>query len=311
MEQIQRNTRPSNNTRRFLALSIVLATLAVFALLFGTQSHQERNRLQEQLDSVTLASERLAQTAESSLEERTALMRIIALMAENQLDSATLLELLPSEEARKVVLDVLQHHAQRMHGVANLSATLEETEGLLRTTVQLLEEHTTTSQRTVNAQRDSLLEAANELHHLRRALDTTSSLLATSMRAYEKLTFAKNGARVTYIGEVDGGMANGRGTGLWSTGGTYEGHWKNNLRHGQGIYVWADGERYEGTFVDGKRTGFGIYTFKNGEQYKGEWLDDKRHGKGLHMRANGDTVVVGTWAADRFKERQRAPLHSD
>ncbi len=308
MAHDQTTSRLSISSRRLVALVAVVGIVATLALLFAVQCHWERGQLQDQFDSLSLASQHLSSTAESALLERKALMNVITLMAENQLDTTTLYELLPDENARATVLAALRHNTHQMHRLVGMSVTLEETEALLRTTVQLLEERTIASQRTVDAQRDSLREAANEMYHLRRALDVTSAQLTSHMKSNQKLAFTKNGARVTYFGEVDDGKANGRGTGLWSTGGTYEGLWKDNLRHGQGVYVWADGERYEGTFVEGKRSGYGIYTFKNGEQYKGEWLDDKRHGIGVHLRANGDTVVVGRWASDRFKERHRAPL---
>lgn len=310
-QQVQQPADPHRKRRNLLALWFALGVITLGAIVIAVRATVERDRAYTELDSAIAQLEQIQSNSARYQADRELMVRLLAMLAEQSLDSNTLREALPDEDTRNALMKFIDDHTQRLRGTSVLSAALKETESALRSTARAFEEQSAFAQETLHSQSDSLHRLASEIQLLRHALDSTSAQLASRMQSYQKLTFTKNGARVTYIGDVRDGMANGFGTGLWSTGGTYEGQWHNNMRHGHGIYVWADGERYEGSFMFGKRSGYGVYTFKNGERYFGEWLDDKRHGKGVHLRANGDTVVVGTWVADRFKERQRAPLHAD
>jgi hypothetical protein len=116
----------------------------------------------------------------------------------------------------------------------------------------------------------------------------------------EVLSFAGNkGVKIHYLGETEGGQANGGGVGVWSTGSIYRGDWKDNLRHGKGIFEWADGQKYEGEYVEGKRTGFGNYHWPSGERYEGEWKDDKRNGFGILYDMDGNIRFEGAWKDDK------------
>jgi hypothetical protein len=310
-QQPQQTTDPHRQQRRLLAVCFAFGIITLGAIVIAVRATVERDRVYTELDSTTVHLQQIRSQSARCQADRESMVRLLTMLAEQSLDSTTLRDVLPDEHTRNALMTFIDDHTQRLRGTSILSATLKETESALRSTARAFAEQSAFAQQTLHSQSDSLLRLASEIQLLRHALDSTSAQLASRMQPYQKLTFTKNGARVTYIGDVLDGMANGFGTGLWNTGGVYEGQWYNNMRHGQGIYVWADGERYEGSFINGKRSGYGVYTFKNGERYLGEWLDDKRHGKGVHLRANGDTVVVGTWVADRFKERQRAPLHAD
>jgi hypothetical protein len=112
---------------------------------------------------------------------------------------------------------------------------------------------------------------------------------------------AFNGLKIFYAGDLANGKANGKGYGLYSTGGIYEGDWKNNLRHGKGKYTWKDGSIYEGDYYGDKRQGKGIYLFTSGEKYVGEWMDNKRSGKGTLYDKDGTVLVSGNWENDEIK----------
>jgi hypothetical protein len=110
---------------------------------------------------------------------------------------------------------------------------------------------------------------------------------------------SSKGHKVSYIGEVLDGKANGGGEGVWSTGSIYKGDWKNNLRHGKGKFEWIDGQVYEGDFKMGKKTGFGIYKWPSGERYEGYWNDDKRNGNGKLFDRDGNLKYDGMWEDDK------------
>lgn len=107
------------------------------------------------------------------------------------------------------------------------------------------------------------------------------------------------GHKVSYIGEVVDGKANGGGEGVWATGSIYKGEWKNNFRHGKGKFEWLDGQVYEGEFKMGKKSGFGLYKWPSGERYEGFWNDDKRNGNGKLYDRDGNLKYDGEWEDDK------------
>lgn len=135
---------------------------------------------------------------------------------------------------------------------------------------------------------------------LKDSLIRLQSVYQRELNAHQNLSFLNKTNRVFYVGEVRDAMANGRGSGLWQTGGLYTGEWQNNLRHGYGTYRWADGESYEGHFSNDRRNGQGTYYWKNGDVYTGEWLDDRRNGLGELRNAEGKVIARGTWKDDQL-----------
>jgi len=113
-----------------------------------------------------------------------------------------------------------------------------------------------------------------------------------------------NDNNVRYFGQVENNKANGKGLGVYETGGIYQGNWKNNQRHGLGIYYWANGDIFNGNFVNDSRQGFGSYTFATGEKYVGNWQNDLREGYGLFISATGDTLLNGNWQNDKFLRKK-------
>lgn len=110
----------------------------------------------------------------------------------------------------------------------------------------------------------------------------------------------RKGIKVTYFGETQYGLANGKGIGFYEGGGTYSGQWRNNSRNGKGKYTWKNGDEYEGEYKNGERYGQGTYTFKSGEKYVGEWKNDLREGQGALYDPYGQLKFKGIWKGDKY-----------
>ena len=148
---------------------------------------------------------------------------------------------------------------------------------------------------------------SNQLDSLNFVLSKTKMQLAKMKRQlYQKsfgeyLTFTnEKGSQVHYVGQVNGGKANGYGVAILNTGSRYVGDWKDNERHGQGTFYWKDGEYYEGTYQNDKRNGQGTYFWPNGEKYIGQWKDDRRSGKGAFFGKDGKLMTKGIWEDDKM-----------
>lgn len=93
----------------------------------------------------------------------------------------------------------------------------------------------------------------------------------------------KMGRDFSYTGEIQNGLPNGKGTGIYPYG-TYLGEYKDGLKQGNGQFKYKDGShQYTGTFHDdqydtGKLTeSDGFYfdgKFKDGQPYNGNWYDE-------------------------------------
>lgn len=106
------------------------------------------------------------------------------------------------------------------------------------------------------------------------------------------------GNTIHYLGEVSGGKANGRGTGIYTTGSIYKGEWKNNQRDGEGEFVWPDGQKYVGEYKNDKREGEGTYVWPSNEKYEGEWKNDRRNGYGILYDKTENILYEGEWKND-------------
>ncbi len=187
---------------------------------------------------------------------------------------------------------------------AAVSEQLSQLTAKLRQTMALLEQYRQVS---LASQTDSskFTETKPDTEHaeltmLREKLAAAQKEInqLKNNRGVIRFTSSKNG-KVTYFGDLENNMANGKGFGYWSSGSTYEGTWKNNRRHGKGIFIWADGEKYEGDYQDDQRHGYGIYTSKAG-RYEGYWANDMRHGEGKLYEPNGKLKVHGIWEKDKL-----------
>jgi hypothetical protein len=82
--------------------------------------------------------------------------------------------------------------------------------------------------------------------------------------------------KVTWSGQCEAGMAEGRGTLQFFIGGApaarYEGDMRNGRADGQGTSLEPDGTRYEGNWRNNAANGFGVYT-RNGARYEGTWFN--------------------------------------
>ena len=56
---------------------------------------------------------------------------------------------------------------------------------------------------------------------------------------------------------------------------TYVGQIKGKRAHGKGVFIFADGSKYEGNFKRNMFHGIGVYKDKNGNSYDGKWKYNK------------------------------------
>ena len=91
-----------------------------------------------------------------------------------------------------------------------------------------------------------------------------------------------------YIGRIENGLRNGKGTMFYKNGDKYEGYWKNGLFNGKGVYYLSNGDKYEGDYLNDIREGKGTYYCSNGDKYEGEWKNNQMEGKGIYYYQNGN-----------------------
>lgn len=91
-----------------------------------------------------------------------------------------------------------------------------------------------------------------------------------------------------YVGEMEDGKRNGKGSQFFADGARYSGEYVNNIPDGFGIYTAPDGARYEGKYRHGKKHGIGVKTWPNGDWYEGPFVDDKMQGRGVFHYKNGN-----------------------
>ena len=115
----------------------------------------------------------------------------------------------------------------------------------------------------------------------------------------------KNPDGYVYIGNVKGGMRQGKGIcrDLEETF-FYEGDWINDKEDGKGKYIYTSKDKYEGEFQHGLRHGTGKYTYANGDVYEGQWIDDLGHGKG-ELKEHDGTVYNGDWVSGKVQGKGR------
>jgi hypothetical protein len=129
---------------------------------------------------------------------------------------------------------------------------------------------------------------------------------------------AKAGDSVSWSGQCVDGLANGKGTALFTNGGkqfeSFTGNFSKGVAQdgpvsvswgggwhydgdevagqftGAGVLVNDAKDRFEGVWTDGKMNGHGTLIRANGERYEGEWRDDLPDGQGTLTRADGKTV---------------------
>ncbi len=94
-----------------------------------------------------------------------------------------------------------------------------------------------------------------------------------------------------YVGQMAGGLREGRGTYTWSDGRRYVGGFRAGLQDGQGAYTYPNGEKYGGQFQANRRTGQGTYSWPDGRRYVGEFRDDRPDGRGTYSWPDGKKYV--------------------
>ncbi len=79
----------------------------------------------------------------------------------------------------------------------------------------------------------------------------------------------------------------------------YVGDLQDGMAHGKGKLIYADGEAYEGDFQDGEFHGKGKYTCANGNTYEGDWQSGMKHGSGMQTFPDGSTYVEVEYINDK------------
>lgn len=102
----------------------------------------------------------------------------------------------------------------------------------------------------------------------------------------------------TYIGEMRGGLPEGRGALRLRTGERFEGDFVAGKLHGRGMRAFVNGDRYEGEFRDGVAHGLGRLASASGAIHQGEFRNGAPHGKGRYIAADG-SAHDSEWTAGR------------
>lgn len=145
---------------------------------------------------------------------------------------------------------------------------------------------------------------------------------------------AKTGDSMSWSGGCENGLANGRGTALfsnngkqfesftgnfakglaqdgsvsvtWGGGWHYDGEEMGGQFSGAGVLVNDAKDRFEGVWTAGKMNGHGTLVRANGERYEGEWKDDLPNGEGTLTHADGK-VVKGIFQDGKLEQAVLPP----
>lgn len=128
--------------------------------------------------------------------------------------------------------------------------------------------------------------------------------------------------RLTYEGEMQSGVRQGKGKlfldgQLWYEGSfsqnrmegagklydrdilVYEGGFKDNLPNGHGTLYYSNGDSYVGELANGKPNGDGDYMAAGKLAYSGEWKDGTMDGLGKIVNADGKVTFQGTFVRNQ------------
>lgn len=113
---------------------------------------------------------------------------------------------------------------------------------------------------------------------------------------------------VMWTGECADGLAHGKGTLVWASGGkkevlTMEGPYVDGKPHGPWIIRLADGRVLEGSLDGRVKQGSWVMRWADGSVMEGPYVDDKRHGRWTARRPDGsveegpyvDNMRHGRW----------------
>ena len=162
--------------------------------------------------------------------------------------------------------------------------------------------------------------------------------VANSNVPSERVVETINYSDATYVGEVQDGKKDGRGTLTWHNGnemkglfrdnelinGTakltfdngdeYSGNMFNGEREGRGTYRFANGNVYTGNWRAGKLSGRGTYTWTDGRSYEGNWFENKQSGGGVYTFPSGykesGHYSAGKWIPNTKSTAQRSSNNS-
>lgn len=121
---------------------------------------------------------------------------------------------------------------------------------------------------------------------------------ALTWRAGGSADYDSSAVLSTYVGEMRGGLPQGKGALRLRTGERFEGDFVAGKLHGQGMRTFANGDRYEGEFRDGVAHGRGRLASASGAIHSGEFQHGVPHGMGRYVAADG-SAYDSEWTAGR------------
>ena len=295
-------TLPSERRNLVVRILAVVSILALIYLLVHQRSLQNEAR--------QLTEERALAKQEADLLRSLVALDTLLLNDDYHLAQETTTQLKSSVEDSAILELLTTHEALISHMQKNWSKSQS------RPSLPAFAASRPTTGPTVvpdaSMEEDSLLTLQDKLDSMAFALQK-AEMFADKLQvqvdentAGNYLTFKSiQGNSVYYVGDIQGGKANGTGVGLLSTGSRYEGEWKNNKKHGNGIFQWQDGALYNGEYRNDQRHGAGTYQWPNGERFVGGWEKDVRSGQGTFYDAKGKVVASGLWRDDELVKRKK------
>jgi len=113
---------------------------------------------------------------------------------------------------------------------------------------------------------------------------------------------AKPGDHVGWLGDCQGGLANGDGTAIFMNGDkqfeSFTGSFAKGIALDGPVTVsWGEGWRYEGSQAGGQFSGVGVLINPLKDRFSGNWIGGKMNGQGTVVRSNGERYE-GLWKDD-------------
>ncbi|CAM9276060.1 unnamed protein product [Discosporangium mesarthrocarpum] len=120
-------------------------------------------------------------------------------------------------------------------------------------------------------------------------LDSPEAALQEVRRVRWLLKVAKDpeGCDEWYVGGIEDGVRNGKGSAYYPNGDIYHGEWKDGQWHGRGDLTTMLGARYVGTFEKGMKHGTGESEGADGVRYSGGFNRGLRWGLGTLSKEGG------------------------
>jgi hypothetical protein len=92
---------------------------------------------------------------------------------------------------------------------------------------------------------------------------------------------------------------------IYPNGDRFEGDINKGIANGRGVYTFADSSRYVGPVKNDRINGHGTITYSNGDRYVGDLWNGKPQGLGRKKFAEDRVPLEGRWDEGRFVKPER------